>query len=141
MNYTEKKFDQDIIRIKKILPLQLRSITINKVLYGNASFCSGININLQGLKSNTDLKKALELYLHKKLNIREYIIYCLLHEFGHIFRHISGLNNPKLYREQNYWIEVNNNPYITRQLKYWRDVTEETLAWAFVKKYIKRILK
>jgi len=138
-HYSQADFKRDLKRIYFILPKELKDIKINLITYGNASFNNGININLAGLKSNEELKQALEKYLHKKLNIREFIIYCILHELGHYNRHIQGLNDMRQYQNQKYWIDVNNEPYIKRQLDYWQFVTEEREAWTFAKRIYKTI--
>jgi hypothetical protein len=138
-HYSQADFKRDLKRIYFILPKELKDIKINLITYGNTSFSNGININFLGLSENEDLKIALEFYLHKRLSLRQYIIYCILHEYGHYNRYIQGLNDMRAYREQTYWIDLSNNPYIKRQLDYWRHITEEKEAWKFAKKYINKI--
>jgi hypothetical protein len=136
--YTQDNFKNDVYRIKKLLPKKLRQFNINFVGYGIANFNNGININLDGIINKIELKKAIELYLKKKLSIRQYVLLVFLHELGHYFNHISGLSNTQLYRQQSYFIE-DNLPYIQRQLNYWKKITEEQEAWNFSKKYFSKL--
>ena len=133
-----KEFKKDINKIQKILPKKLKAIKINFVSYGLANFSQGLNLNFNGLINETNLKKAFEKYLHKKLNTRQYIIYVILHEFGHAFRHITEQANYNQYRQQSYFLTLDED-YIKRQLNYWHYITEEKYAWQFAKKYIKNI--
>lgn len=133
-----REFKRDLKGVYSILPKKLKAIKINLVDYGLANFSSGLNLNYKGLIKEVELKKAFEKYLHKRLTNRHYIIYVILHEYGHAQRHISGQANYKLNRQETYFFTPREN-YIDRQIDYWQYVTEEKRAWKFAKKYFKNI--
>ena len=138
-HYSQADFKKDLKRVYSILPKNLKAIKINFVDYGLAGFSSGLYFNYKGLIEKIELKKAFEKYLNKGLTIKEYLIYVILHEFGHYQRHITGKADYNRYRQEDYFFEPKAD-YIDRQFDYWTKITEEVEAWKFTKKYIKKVI-